>query len=254
MDIPDSRDMLGIAVGAAARAADRILAALEESRGAVSSRGHDIKIAGDASAEAEALEFLAKASRFPALSEEAGVVGGSAAGEGSPYRWILDPIDGSLNFNRGIPLCCVSVALWKGDEPVLGVVHDFNRGEVFTGIVGQGAAVNGVPMAVSGVSRLQDAVLCTGFPVYSDFSEAPLLEFVRKVQSYKKVRLLGSAALSLAYVAAGRADAYMEDGIMAWDVGAGLALVLAAGGKVESEPLVRGLRIRASNGRFEAPR
>lgn len=236
---------LDIAVKAAALAAAALAEGAEGLRAAVTSLGKDIKIKADSAAEAAVLAYLARASAFPVLSEEAGEVPGRGDSE---YRWILDPVDGSLNYNRGLPLCCVSVALWRGDRPVLGVIHDFNRGEVFTGVVGGGAFLNGTPLRVSAVAETSGAVLCTGFPVYTDFSPEPLRLFLERVRGFKKVRLLGSAALSLAYVAAGRADAYMEDNIMLWDVAAGLALVEAAGGRCLAEPMAKGLRVKADNG------
>lgn len=231
---------VALAASAAACAAIRGDVATRE---AVSSLGHDIKIKGDALAEKILIDHLRVHSPFPILSEERGEM----AGDGD-CKWIVDPIDGSLNFNRGIPLCCVSVSLWRGNSPILGVIEDFHRGEIFSGVVGRGAWLNGSPMRVSVVGERLGAVLCTGFPVYTDFASEPLLRFLAQVQEYKKVRLLGSAALSLAYVAAGRVDAYMENNIMLWDVAAGVALVLAAGGKADWEAAGKGLRVKAANG------
>lgn len=244
MDSREASLHLATALAASARAS-RLLMGGGESREAVTSLGHDIKIKGDALAEKVLLEYLMERSPFPVLSEERGEVDREG---GETCKWIVDPIDGSLNFNRGIPLCCISISLWRGNEPILGVVEDFNRGEIFSGIVGQGARLNGRDIRVSGVDKRSAAILCTGFPVYTDFSQEPLLRFLSQVQEYKKVRLLGSAALSLAYVAAGRADAYMENNIMLWDVAAGAALVLAAGGKAEWEARDKGLWFKAGNG------
>jgi myo-inositol-1(or 4)-monophosphatase len=100
-------------------------------------------------------------------------------------------------------------------------------------MIGKGAWVNNIPMKVSEVAEKNQAVLFTGFPSYSDFSKNGLENFVKKIQDFKKIRHIGSASLSLAYVASGKADAYYENGIMLWDVAAGLALVEAAGGKIE---------------------
>jgi myo-inositol-1(or 4)-monophosphatase len=112
------------------------------------------------------------------------------------------------------------------------VIYDFNREEMFSGLVGEGAWLNGKAIRVGNVAEKSKAVLCTGFPVGTDFSESALEEFVRSIRSYKKVRLLGSAALSLAYVASGRTDVYAEKDIGIWDVAAGIAVVGSAGGKV----------------------
>jgi myo-inositol-1(or 4)-monophosphatase len=122
---------------------------------------------------------------------------------------------------------------------VLGAVFDFHRDEMFSGVVGEGAWCNEEQIFVSDTRIASRAVLTTGFPSFRDFDDDSLLGFVRHVQRFKKVRLLGSAALSLAYVACGRADAYAEDDIMLWDVAAGLALVSAAGGAIELKPSAR---------------
>jgi fructose-1,6-bisphosphatase/inositol monophosphatase family enzyme len=194
----------------------------------------DVKLEADRAAEERILEVLRGASPFEVLAEEGGTRPGSDPDSG--LRWIVDPLDGSMNFLRGIPLCCVSVGLWRCNEPLLGVVYDFNRDEIFTGIVGEGAYLNGNKIRVSQVKESRHATLCTGFPAATDFSADALGRFVAKVQDYKKVRLFGSAALSLAYVAAGRVDAYRERDIRIWDVAAGLALVMAAGGETVTEP------------------
>jgi myo-inositol-1(or 4)-monophosphatase len=119
------------------------------------------------------------------------------------------------------------------------VVLDVPADDLYAGVVGHGARCNGTAIRVSKVRSAAKAILATGFPVQRDFSSAALQEFLASVQRYKKIRMLGSAALSLAYVAAGRADVYAEDGVMLWDVAAGLALVHAAGGVVEYAPSPR---------------
>ena len=186
----------------------------------------DVKVAADRLLHEFLVERLA-VTGIPVFSEE-----GDPGPETDPteLRWILDPLDGSVNFSRGIPLFCVSIGLWSGTEPILGIVHDPLRAETYSGLVGAGALMNGDVIAVSTRATRSEAILCTGFPVATDFSTEALSGFVTRVQSFKKVRLLGSAALSLAFVASGRADAYVEDGIALWDVAGGLALVRAAGG------------------------
>ena len=158
-----------------------------------------------------------------------------------------------MNYSRGIPLAVISVALWHGDDPVLGVVIDPARRDTYSGLVGDGTRLNGVPVRTSNIDTVKNAVICTGFPVSTDFSTDALIRFVQRVQGFKKVRMLGSAALSLAYVACGRTDVYSEDEIKLWDVAAGLALVQAAGGSVRTEagrqPLTR--KVTATNGRLD---
>lgn len=193
----------------------------------------DVKLKADYRSEGIVTRILRKGSPFALLGEEGGWSGPRK--DGDPC-WIVDPLDGSLNYLRGIPLCCVSVGLWLGERPLLGVVHDFNRGETFSGIVGAGARLNGRPIRAAKPAPKSKSVLCTGFPVGTSFSRSALKDFIESVRDYKKVRLLGSAALSLAYVACGRADAYAERDIKLWDVAAGIPLALASGARVRFRP------------------
>jgi myo-inositol-1(or 4)-monophosphatase len=196
-----------------------------------SSVGHDLKIAADRHAERIIVDVLRAGSPFELLSEEAGFI----AANSSDARWVVDPLDGSVNYNLGIPLCCVSIALVLDDRPLLGVVYDFNRDELFAGGQGLGVRCNGVAIHVSTTAHRSEAVLGCGFPSYSDHSTENLSRLVGNIQSYKKVRALGSAALTLAYVACGKLDAYFEEDIQIWDIAAGAALVEAAGGKVSMQ-------------------
>jgi myo-inositol-1(or 4)-monophosphatase len=197
-----------------------------EARVVAISSAHDLKIRGDRLAEAAILQRL-QISGVPVLAEESGWNG---LAEHSGLRWIVDPIDGSVNYARGIPLAGVSVGLWDGDHPILGVIAALHGPDVFWGVVGKGAYCNGAPIAVSSVTSARDAILCMGFPVGGSFEAAALNSVVVSASRFKKVRLFGSAAMSLAYLAAGRVDAYRENGIRLWDVAGGLAIAMAAGG------------------------
>lgn len=211
---------------------------------------HDVKIHADRKLEAFIIEKLINETSFPVLSEESGII--EKVEQDTKYIWIVDPLDGSLNFSKSIPICCISIALWKGNKPVSGVVYDFNRDEMFSGIVGECAWLNNKKISVSDITEKKNAVLCTGFPVSTDFSPKPLLNFVEDIRKYKKIRLLGSAALSLAYVACGRADVYWENDIKIWDVAAGIALVKAAAGVAKYSPTGKEniFRVKASNRRI----
>lgn len=190
------------------------------------SSSRDSKLSADTDSENVILDILRSQSTFPILSEEAGgeLVSGPI--------WIVDPLDGTVNYSRGIPIGAVSISLWNSGQPLLGVVYDFTRDELFTGIVGIGARLGEHKIDVGTTSAKEHAIVFTGLPIAQDFSSASINEFVKLVQGYKKVRIIGSAALSLAYVAAGRGDVYFERSIRLWDVAAGIALVLAAGGRV----------------------
>ena len=193
------------------------------------SNGKDIKLQSDLDSEDIVIKILKENSDLDILSEEYGYIKGKVK---SNLKWIVDPIDGSLNFSRNIPLCCVSIALWDNYDPVLGVIFDFNSNLLYSGIVGEGAWCNKVSINVSNVNKKSNSIICTGFPVYSSFEDENIINFISEVQDFKKVRLLGSAALSLAFVANGSAEVYKENNIAIWDVAAGLAIVKAAGGKI----------------------
>ena len=229
----DHRKLLSLAVGTAQDAA----AYLKDNKTALETvkenLARDVKVQADKRLESFILERLGSASDYPVLSEEADKTVGKVNSDG--FLWIVDPLDGSLNFSRQIPICCISIALWQNDSPMLGVIFDFNRDELFSGFVGEGAWLNRKPITTSDVEKVSESVLCTGFPVSTDFSREGIERFVTGIRMYKKIRLLGSAALSLAYVACGRADAYWENNIKIWDVAAGMAVVKAAGGRLSWE-------------------
>jgi myo-inositol-1(or 4)-monophosphatase len=235
----------------AVSAASSILREVYESDAVVASAGgRDIKTEADLAAERAILDVLAE-SPWPVLSEEAG-----AAGDLRPDGafWVVDPLDGTFNFARGLPFCGVSVGFWKEGRPRVGVIEDLASGEVMSGLVGEGAWCDGRALRVSETDELSQAALATGFPTGRDYSAAALAATVEGIQRFKKIRMLGSAALSLAQVAAGRVDAYWEEKIWLWDVAAGLALVEAAGGAFEISPPAADwkLNVFAHNGKLGA--
>lgn len=187
------------------------------------------------------------------LSEE-----GSARDRGARRRWVVDPLDGTINFLHGIPFWCVSIAGIEDGELRAGVVHAPELGHTFTAAAGGGSFLNGAPLAVSATGDLADSILATGFAYRCDevpdhnFDNFHALGFAAA-----GLRRMGSAALDLAYVAAGRLDGFWEMHLNPWDVAAGTLLVREAGGKVTdfrgSEALDDVLRSRhmvASNGRI----
>ena len=149
------------------------------------------------------------------------------------HRWVFDPIDGTINYAHGLPIFCASLALEVDGQPEVGAVYDPNRKELFTAEKGGGAWLNGAPLHVSMASTLLDSVLCTGFPydVHETLDEVVGL-FAEFVGRARAVRRLGSAALDLCYVAAGRLDGFWEQRLEAWDVSAGSLIVEEAGGRV----------------------
>lgn len=161
------------------------------------------------------------------LSEEAGQI---VSGCGDGLRWVVDPLDGTVNFMRGLGPCSVSLALCRDEVPVLGVIGEFPSGKLAWGGLGQGACWSDSPIRVSAVADRQQAVICTGFPSRFQFDADGTRWIASTLAPYAKIRMLGAASLSLLHVAKGAAEVYAERDIMIWDVAAGLAIVEGAGG------------------------
>lgn len=213
-----------------------------------SSEGKDIKLQADVDSEKILFDIL-KQTNINILSEEAGFI---ELNRQSDLCWIVDPLDGSLNYSRNIPLNCISIALWERNKPLMGVIYDYNHSNLYKGVIGEGAYLNDKKIEVSNIAEKTKSIITTGFPVYTSFEDKNLIDFIKIIQDYKKVRLLGSAALSLSMVATGSVEAYSEKNIALWDVAAGIAIVLAAGGKAEyeySNPNKNLLNVLVTNGK-----
>ncbi len=214
-----------------ARAAGANLAGNRRALGAaVSTSAHDVKVEGDFQSEALIADALVRETGLAVFGEEAGWHG-AGAGARPARHWVIDPLDGSMNFNRGVPICGVSLAIVDADSPVFGIVYDFNRDELFMGGKSLGLTVNGVPAKASGVTEPPAAILATGLPAAFTRGEESFTAFGRFLAPWKKVRMLGSASVMLAYAAVGRVDVYIEHNGRFWDVAGGLALMLAGGGE-----------------------
>lgn len=202
--------------------------------------GREWKIEADAQLESVIISHLQDNSDYPIFSEESG----NHKGIGDSC-WIVDPLDGSFNFLRGLPMYCISVGLWKENQPVLGVILDIHNNQLFTGVVGDVAKCNGNSIHVNKELNLDpfSAVLCTGFPTGLDHTDGNLGEMVSLFGQFGKVRMLGSAALMLCYVASGRCDSYWERRIGLWDVAAGVAIVVAAGGEIKLREFTDDFRV-----------
>ncbi len=199
---------------------------------------HDIKLELDVRCQKIIEKVLRRAMPEAALLGEEGVAGDPD----SDYRWVVDPIDGTVNFAYTIPHACVSIALQKrpdkhtptayedGFDTVVGVVYDPFMNELWTAIRGQAARLNGKPIHVSERRNLDEAVISIGFAKSRENLEATLPYFLDLVHRVRKLRIMGSAALALTYVATGRFDAYIERGIRLWDIAAGGLILECAGG------------------------
>ncbi len=195
-----------------------------------SDAGNDVKLQEDVESEIFIRARLAD-TNIPVIGEEQG--GDASLMNSDKLYWVVDPIDGTYNFLRGINGVCVSIGLMRGMQAVAGVVYDFTADEIYTGGIGQPLKLNGKIIKPNWAKDVSQAVMMTGFPSITDYSDAALGEFIRVVQKFKKVRMCGSAALAMAWVASGRADLYREIRVNLWDIAGGLALMESAGAVCE---------------------
>jgi len=219
--------MLNFAIELAHRAGALLRARQEQERSVEAKSFADVVTDADKASESLIVDAIRE--RFPdhsILAEE----GGGGTGE-SEFQWLIDPLDGTLNYLHGMPTYCVSLGLLRRGELYLGVVYDPTRGELFTAERGTGARCNGRLLQVSRTERLASALLTTGFP-YDRFvnPDNNLRQHNHLLLRCQDIRRPGSAALDLCYVAAGRSDAHWELGLKPWDVAAGALIVLEAGG------------------------
>ncbi len=172
-------------------------------------------------------------SEFPEhfiLSEEIGELSTE-----SNYKWIIDPIDGTVNFAHGIPICCVSIGLEKDGEIIMGVVFNPFMNELFFAERGKGAFLNNKPLRVSKNKKVESACLVTGFPYrWVEVETDPVAVFERFIRLGLPVRRLGSAAIDLCWVAAGRFDGFWEYNLNPWDIAAGYLIIEEAGGRISN--------------------
>lgn len=262
-DFVMSKFKLGLALSSAveaARAAGALMRRNARAKKKVNaSSQHDIKLELDVRCQKLIERTLHRAlPGIDLLGEE-----GESAAATADYRWVVDPIDGTVNFTYGIPHACVSIALQRRtrdastkDHPdaaydtVLGVVYDPFCDELWTAVEGGPARLNGRVIRVSRRPRLEESIVSIGFSKDRESLERMLPTFNRLVHRVRKVRIMGAAALALTYVASGRMDAYIEFGLSLWDIAAGGFIIERAGGEFWREP-AKGehkFRIIASNG------
>jgi len=197
----------------------------------LSNEGRDVKLKADNESEKVIKEYLSSNSNFPILAEESG-----ANKELGDSFWVVDPLDGTSNYSRDFPICCISIGLIYKKEISLGVINDFNRGSIYEGSIDSKAKLNGQEIFVSSINEKSKATLATGLPAKGNFGKESMSELSNELVSWKKVRMIGSAAMSCAYVASGQFDQYQEKGIFLWDIAAGLAIIKAAGGDYSFKP------------------
>lgn len=184
----------------------------------------------DKTAEKKIVDLLSK------LLPESGFIAeeGTSNKKGEIFNWVIDPLDGTTNFIHGIPAYCISIALLKKNELIIGVIYDPNQEEMFYAWKNGGSYLNGKSISVSSTEKISDALLATGFPYY-DYEKLDGYMNILKwlMHNSRGLRRIGSAAIDLAYVACGRFDAFYEYSLNPWDVAAGAIIVNEAGGSVK---------------------
>ena len=255
------KEALDCAVKAASEAGSLMRKNFHLAKKVTEQHQHDIKLVLDIRCQ-KAIERVLRAS-FPKVSVlgEEGTLGHQQA----QHRWVVDPIDGTVNFSYGVPHACVSIALQsRRGEPVskkpgplseayettLGVVFDPFCAELWTAIRGSPARLNGRIIRVSRHSRLRESIVSIGFSKYPHTLKQMLPLLNRLIHKVRKIRIMGSDALSMSYVASGRFDAYLEAGIRLWDIAAGGLILECAGGEFWRRPAPgeHSYRIIANNG------
>ena len=229
MNLLDLHQQIEIAKNAAKEAGKVLLHKKDSLNQSIFSSDKDIKLKADIEAENRIKSILEKESSFPILAEESG----KSKEHLDETFWVVDPLDGTANYARDIPLCCVSIALMHKMNPVLGVIYDFNNSDLYEGHLDGEAKLNEIAIKVSNTALPSEGILVTGLPNNTDYSDQALLGMVKDFQKWRKVRMIGSAAIASCYVASAKADVYKEFGTYIWDVAAGAAIVNASGGRAE---------------------
>ena len=225
---------------AASIAGDFLKSNISNKKNVLLSEGRDIKLEVDLETEHLIIDYLTKHAPYQILGEETGL-----SGNETDFYWVIDPLDGTSNYFRDIPISCVSIALMSKLDPILGVIYDFNHDELYYGSSEESARVNETIISVSSLDNKGESTLVTGIPAKTNYSDAEFASMIADFQVWKKVRMIGSAAMASVYVAAGKAETYQENGIFLWDIAAGAAIVKAAGGKIDISEISSDFRVNA---------
>ena len=237
----DLDSCLQIAKSAALLAGDYLKEQQAKNLKILSNKARDLKLQIDIDAEEIIKEHITQKSSLPILAEESGM-----SGEHDEFFWVVDPLDGTSNFLRNIPISCVSISLMQGLTPALGAIFDFNNSDLYCAHKESKAYVNDMEISVSSLSLKKESTLVTGIPAKDNYSDIEFKNMISDFQSWKKIRMIGSAAMASVYVASGKAEAYKENGIFLWDIAAGAAIVEAAGGKISISNLQPDFRVDAN--------
>ena len=229
-----------IAKSAAIKAGKYLLSNQTKDLEILLNKGRDIKLQLDIDTEQIIKEHISAQNSFTILGEETGL-----SGDLGEFYWVVDPLDGTSNFLRNIPISCVSIALMQNLSPVLGVIYDFNHDDLYYGHKQSKAFLNKKEITVSNYSEKNQSTLVTGIPAKKNYTDIEFQNMIEDFQNWKKVRMIGSAAMAAVYVASGKAETYKENGIFLWDIAAGAAIVDAAGGKAHIINLQEDYRVDA---------
>ena len=230
MELQNLSNEINLAKRAAKEAGDLLINNKSEYNQRLNSNSKDTKLKADIESENLIKSMITENSSFPILAEESGK---SNDDLGDTF-WVIDPLDGTANYNRNIPICCISIGLVKDMMPILGVIYDFNNDDMYVGdTYGKKSVMNDQIIKVSNISNKEDGILITGLPHDSDYSEQTLNNMRDDMQKWQKIRMMGSAAMAACYVAAGKVEQYQEKGIYLCDVIAGAAIVESSGGTAE---------------------
>ena len=223
----DIKEGLVIAKKAIFEAGNLLLKNKEILSEVILSTNKDIKLKADILAEKAIKAIIENESDYPILAEESGLSSKNIPN----IFWVVDPLDGTANYARNIPICCVSIALILDEKPIVGVIYDFINNDLYEGSIHTKALLNSKEISVSKVNNSSEGILITGLPNNTDYSDNALLKMIKDFQNWRKVRMIGSAAMASVYVASGKADLYTEKKTYLWDIAAGAAIVNAAGGE-----------------------
>ena len=230
MEVQDiSKDII-LAKKAALKAGELLKNKKKEINEILNSDPKDTKLKADVESENLIKSIISAESTYPILAEESG----KSTNDLGDVFWVIDPLDGTANYNRDIPICCVSIGLVIEMEPILGIIYDFNNDHMYSGDKFSNISkINDLSINVSQKSDKKESILITGLPHNTDYSDSSLNNMIKDMQDWQKIRMIGSAAIAACYIASGKAERYQETGIYLWDIVAGAAIVESAGGSAE---------------------
>ena len=241
-------ECLDAAKQASLAAGKKLKASFFETQDLLANSGRDIKLAIDQEIE-EDIKAELQGFGFGFLGEETGL----KSDHPTDYFWVVDPLDGTSNYYRNIPICANSIALVDSQLNVhVAVVNSFLENKLYFASAGNGSFFNDMPLKVSKTPTKSLSTLMTGIPAKTTYLDSEFQEMIQLFQEWKKVRMIGSAAIAGTWVAEGIADCYKENGIFIWDIAATMLLVQEAGGKINISELNDEMRVDAefTNGKF----